>query len=398
MTQLGADPDDLRGLARSLRSAAGRLDALSVELTRRTRTSGWQGPDAAAFDHRWRAQHQPALRATADGLGGMARRLDQQALEQLRASAGAGAGPITDPGGTGPTGAAAWLPTLPRIEDRYLGNLELARGPGRRGSGRRARGAAPGWVASPCRAHRDDRRRWCAQRRLLGGPGHRRTPRCGRHGDRRLRRGPTQGGRGAAAELGGRRGSGRRPGCPDRSGTRRAGHHRSTGTARGGSGRRGHPGRVDHRPRPGVGRGRLGVHLGPIADGPRGARRGGARGRRRRGGRPRRGAGRRTWPGCRLGACRHRAPRCRQLDGARAPGLGHCGTDQHAAATSGGGAAAGCASRRGGAPGAAAGERHGRPHPCHGPRQLDERHRGARRAGAHRPGWSGCRCDGAFPL
>ncbi len=91
--------------------------------------SGWQGPDAAAFDHRWRAQHQPTLRATADGLGGMARRLDQQASEQLRASSGAGAGSITDPGGTGPIGAAARLPTLPRIEDRYLGNLELRVGP-----------------------------------------------------------------------------------------------------------------------------------------------------------------------------------------------------------------------------------------------------------------------------
>ena len=130
MTQLGADPDDLRGLARSLRSAAGQLDALSTGLARRSRTAGWRGPDADAFEHQWVGRDGPALHATSAGLTELAHRVDRQVDEQLQASAAARVG--------APLGAAtpprtpdreAELPALPVAEDRYLGTVELRIGP-----------------------------------------------------------------------------------------------------------------------------------------------------------------------------------------------------------------------------------------------------------------------------
>jgi hypothetical protein len=132
--QLGADPDHLSGLARSLRDAAGRLDTLSSGLARRLRHVHWTGADAVAFDRAWRASHRPALTRCAAGLTEMARRLDLQRQQQLAAS-GAGAGASTTSGMLEPRdlGRSAHttptLPPLPQLEQRFRGTVEARVGP-----------------------------------------------------------------------------------------------------------------------------------------------------------------------------------------------------------------------------------------------------------------------------
>jgi hypothetical protein len=159
MTQLGADPDHLRELARTLRSAAGQLDTLSNGLARRARSAGWRGPDAEAFERRWQVEHRPRMHHIAEQLGTLSRRADRHADEQVHASAGGGAttssavaahprtsapaAPAAPPITAGPAAASATaasrtlasptaaspLPALPRHEDRYSGGVELRVGP-----------------------------------------------------------------------------------------------------------------------------------------------------------------------------------------------------------------------------------------------------------------------------
>ena len=136
MTQLGADPEDLRGLARSLRSAAGQLDTLSLGLARRARTAGWRGPDADSFERQWHARHRPALAGASAALADLARHVDRQATEQVGASTGAPAGTVPLRWSRSPAGPdlarrvdEPLLPVLPRVEDRYVGTLELRLGP-----------------------------------------------------------------------------------------------------------------------------------------------------------------------------------------------------------------------------------------------------------------------------
>jgi hypothetical protein len=128
MTQLGADPDHLRDLARSLRSAAGQLDTLSIGLARRARSTGWRGPDAEAFERRWQVEHRPRLHHVSEQLVELSRRADRHADEQLHASAG-----TTTPAtatSTSPTGTASHpMPVLPRSEDRYSGGIDVRIGP-----------------------------------------------------------------------------------------------------------------------------------------------------------------------------------------------------------------------------------------------------------------------------
>ncbi|MFN7148332.1 MAG: hypothetical protein ACK4V6_02515 [Microthrixaceae bacterium] len=144
MTQLGADPDHLRELARTLRSAAGQLDTLSNGLARRARSAGWRGPDAEAFQRRWQLEHRPRMHHVAEQLGTLSRQADRHAEEQVHASGGSGAttpnvtptdtrssapaaSSTSPPTVTPPT--AAPLPALPRHEDRYSGGVELRVGP-----------------------------------------------------------------------------------------------------------------------------------------------------------------------------------------------------------------------------------------------------------------------------
>lgn len=130
--QLGADPDHLSGLARSLRDAAGRLDTLSSGLARRLRHVHWTGADAIAFDRAWHTSHRPALARCAAGLTEMARRLDLQRQQQVAAS---GVGPAAasaplEPRDLGRSTQALPTPApLPQLEQRFRGALEARVGP-----------------------------------------------------------------------------------------------------------------------------------------------------------------------------------------------------------------------------------------------------------------------------
>jgi carbon monoxide dehydrogenase subunit G len=130
MTQLGADPDHLRDLARTLRSAAGQLDTLSTGLARRARTAGWRGPDADAFERRWQVEHRPRMQFVAEQLGSLSRQAERHADEQVHASGGIGATASTAAHSPTPVARATTpMSALPRQEDRYSGGVDLRVGP-----------------------------------------------------------------------------------------------------------------------------------------------------------------------------------------------------------------------------------------------------------------------------
>jgi uncharacterized protein YukE len=86
MSQLGADPEELRGAAASMRRASNTLDQLATGIDRRTRTTAWHGPDARRFRSEWDDRHRPALVRFARDCTHLAGELDRQAREQDRAS------------------------------------------------------------------------------------------------------------------------------------------------------------------------------------------------------------------------------------------------------------------------------------------------------------------------
>jgi uncharacterized protein YukE len=109
MSQLGADPDELRGAAASMRRASSTLSQLAGGLDQRTRTTGWHGPDARRFRAEWDDRHRPALLTLARDCMRLAGELDRQAREQQRAS----------------LDLLAVTPTGPEREVRYTGSIEL---------------------------------------------------------------------------------------------------------------------------------------------------------------------------------------------------------------------------------------------------------------------------------
>lgn len=108
MSQLGADPDALREVAGSMRSASTELQQLATGIDRRTRATGWQGPDARRFHTDWDDRHRPALLRLARECGDLATTLDRQVREQQRAS----------------LDLLAVTPTGPEREVRFSGSLE----------------------------------------------------------------------------------------------------------------------------------------------------------------------------------------------------------------------------------------------------------------------------------
>lgn len=85
MAVLGADPVELRGGAKQVRTSQRRISEVGKKLGARVRASSWTGPDAEAFKARWRT-HESKLASTAALLGEAADSLEKNALEQLDAS------------------------------------------------------------------------------------------------------------------------------------------------------------------------------------------------------------------------------------------------------------------------------------------------------------------------
>ena len=127
MTQLGADPDQLRGLAGILRSAAGRSTTSRSGCPAVFAAPAGTDPMRTRFEREWQIRHRPALRATVGRCSALARTLEQQVAEQLRVSIGRATRPDRSPRPGGRTcfrPAAASAP-LPTIEDRYEGGVAL---------------------------------------------------------------------------------------------------------------------------------------------------------------------------------------------------------------------------------------------------------------------------------
>lgn len=129
MTQLGADPDALSGLSASLRQAAGRLDSLSSELARRTRSVDWHGPDADRVRHQVDRRAVAVLSREAAALRSLADRAAQHCREQLRASTDAGDRAATATEAPNSVATPSPLPLLPRVEERLRGVFEVRVGP-----------------------------------------------------------------------------------------------------------------------------------------------------------------------------------------------------------------------------------------------------------------------------
>ena len=108
MSQLGADPEELREVAASMRAASSTLDRIAAGIGRRTRVTGWHGPDARRFDAEWDDRHRPALLRLARDCGRLAGTLEDQVRQQQRAS----------------RDLLAVTPAGPEREVRFSGSLE----------------------------------------------------------------------------------------------------------------------------------------------------------------------------------------------------------------------------------------------------------------------------------
>lgn len=88
MGVVGADVDQLRGLARSLTQAADRLDGMSGEVTSRLAATQWQGQDSQRFRSQWQGESLTFTRTVAAALRAAAADVDRNANEQEQASSG----------------------------------------------------------------------------------------------------------------------------------------------------------------------------------------------------------------------------------------------------------------------------------------------------------------------
>lgn len=86
---VGADPEELDGLAQRFRVLAGRLDSSRASLGSQIHNSPWAGPAAEGFRHDWDGHHSRVLTAVARSLGQAATTLTRNANEQRQASGSA---------------------------------------------------------------------------------------------------------------------------------------------------------------------------------------------------------------------------------------------------------------------------------------------------------------------
>lgn len=103
-SMLGADPQQLRALARDFSSAATELTQLSTALTQRiNRPGAWQGNDAESFRQRWNSSSRSVLDSASKTIQSAASCLIRNADEQDKTSgeASLGSGSGAGAGGTG---------------------------------------------------------------------------------------------------------------------------------------------------------------------------------------------------------------------------------------------------------------------------------------------------------
>lgn len=117
MAMVGADVDQLRGLARTLVQSADRLDAMMSEVTGRLSGTAWQGPDSARFRSEWQGQSLGHIRAVATAIRDAAAQIERNANEQEQASAGTGSGGLPGAAGLWSTKPHGFDTTRPGLRD-----------------------------------------------------------------------------------------------------------------------------------------------------------------------------------------------------------------------------------------------------------------------------------------
>ncbi|PYG99593.1 hypothetical protein CVV67_14770 [Arthrobacter stackebrandtii] len=108
---LGANPEQLKDLAKLLSESSGKLDFAATNLHPTITNARWGGPDAERFRHDWNARMRPQLRTVSGLLVDASKLVNAQAVEQEKASA------ANDTGGGGPQilgpGTGGTKPELP---------------------------------------------------------------------------------------------------------------------------------------------------------------------------------------------------------------------------------------------------------------------------------------------
>lgn len=96
MGELGADPEELRDLAATMRAESKRIEASIKRVTGSVRGSSWRGRDAERFGGTWN-RYMLVIRSATGRLEDAAEDLERNAVEQLRASEPAARLDPTDP-------------------------------------------------------------------------------------------------------------------------------------------------------------------------------------------------------------------------------------------------------------------------------------------------------------
>lgn len=121
MAMVGADVDQLRGLARSLTQAADRLEAMAGEVNSRLGSTPWQGQDAQQFRSQWQGESLALVRAVVNALRAAAAETERNANEQEQASGGTGSGGLSS-SPLSPAQVAALQETLRNGLPNFFGN------------------------------------------------------------------------------------------------------------------------------------------------------------------------------------------------------------------------------------------------------------------------------------
>lgn len=96
---IGANPEELLSLAKSMESSGSTLKQLSSSLHSAISHARWSGPDSERFKAQWNGGMRMTLRTTGDKLSSISTSLASQAKEQIQASAASG-GSTPGSGGT----------------------------------------------------------------------------------------------------------------------------------------------------------------------------------------------------------------------------------------------------------------------------------------------------------
>ena len=86
MTQLGADPVQLRNLAAQFRAEAGLIRESAQSVTTELAAAWWRGEDCDRFTDAWHGEHAKTLNGIAAMLQEVAVGLDNEATAQERTS------------------------------------------------------------------------------------------------------------------------------------------------------------------------------------------------------------------------------------------------------------------------------------------------------------------------